>query len=350
MKILFTPKFHWKSFLKFVAIFVVSASLCFLLGRELWRGTYNIWESGILRASRIPKEEVSFIFCDVGQGDATLVMMGGIQILIDGGRSSKLVLSCLHENLPWGDTTLELVIATHPDADHIGGLAAVLKKYEVKQIMTLPFVKDTQVMREFQSAVEAEISVGAELKKPFLGQQIRFTRVRMGLDEEKTAVGKELVLAVASPQVEEVRKTVENLANPETILSDGEYFFLKSFEDKIDYNHLSIAVFLKFGQIDFLNLADVDKEEELALIKQGLLHQVEVLKIGHHGSKTSTSADLLEVTQPETSVISVGKNNAYGHPSPEVIEGLMQFESKILRTDELGEIHIKTDGEKYWQE
>jgi len=105
---------------------------------------------------------------------------------------------------------------------------------------------------------------------------------------------------------------------------------------------------LQIGQIKILLTGDLEVEGELALIESNLLEDIDILKVGHHGAKTSTSDEFLTIVKPETSVISVGKTNSYGHPSLDVINSLMQFGSKVLRTDEIGTIELVSDGEKYW--
>ena len=110
------------------------------------------------------------VFCDVGQGDATLVTMGFTQVLIDGGRSDE-VLSCLEEHIPFWDRTIELVVATHADADHIGGLDSVIEEYDVLQIMSTQFIKDSQVFLDFKQAVSKAQAVRSNLGKVVKGHE-----------------------------------------------------------------------------------------------------------------------------------------------------------------------------------
>jgi len=300
----------------------------------------QIWQSW-------PDEYVHLIFCDVGQGDATLVTMGFTQMLIDGGRGDQ-VLSCLEEHLPFWDRTIELVVATHADADHIGGLDEVIERYDVLQIMSTQFAKDTETFLELKKAVEREISSGAILKKPILGQQMRFSQesyLPHLPTESQLPVVEVLVL---SPQVEQLQQAVENSVKTETTLSDTERVFDQFLAKEDNDNDLSVVLFLQLGRIKVMLMGDLEYKGELALANANLLQNIDILKVGHHGAKTSTGIDFLSLVRPETSIVSVGKNNSYHHPSFEVMNSLMQFGSEMLRTDELGTIEIVSDGEQYW--
>ena len=300
----------------------------------------QIWKSW-------PDEYVHLIFCDVGQGDAILITSGFNQMLVDGGRGEE-VLSWLEEYVPFWDKTIELVVATHADADHIGGLDAVIQQYDVLQVMSTQFMKDTQTFLEFREAVEQEVMAGAVLKKPILGQQMRFTQGQSFSNPIKRYQHLMVVISVLSPQVEQVDLVVENSLKTETNLSDVNSVLGLLATDNFNHNDLSVVLFLQLGQVRVLLTGDLEHEGELALINASLLHEVDILKVGHHGAKTSTSTGFLKLIRPETSIISVGKNNNYGHPSPEVVNTLMQFDSKILRTDQLGTIELVSDGDKYW--
>ena len=294
-----------------------------------------------------PDEYVHLVFCDVGQGDATLITVGFTQMLIDGGRNDG-VLSCLEEHLPFWDRTIELVVATHADADHIGGLDAVIEQYDVLQIMSTRFTKDTQTFSEFKEAAELEMLSGAVLEKPILGQQMRFTQEHYLYNSIKRYQTPAITFSVLSPQVEQLQLAVENSVKTETNISDSAAAFDLKLAKSFNYNDLSVVLFLQLGQVKVLLMGDLEREGELALINANLLQDVDILKAGHHGAKTSTGIDFLELVRPETSVVSVGANNSYEHPSLEVMNALIQFDSEVLRTDKLGTIEIISDGENYW--
>ncbi|MBU2543056.1 MBL fold metallo-hydrolase [Patescibacteria group bacterium] len=300
----------------------------------------QIWQSW-------PDEYVHLIFCDVGQGDAILITSGYNQLLIDGGRGTQ-VLPCLEEHLPFWDRSIEVMVITHADEDHIGGLDEVLANYHVSQIITTKFDKDSDSFNSLKQAIEIELNQGAELIKPILGQQIRFSQDQTPQKWSKQHLRPAVTFIVLSPRVSQEENNVENLVTSESSLSAVERFFSSKLAAGQNYNDLSIVLFLQVGSVRALLVGDLEVQGELALLESYLLQSADILKVGHHGSKTSTSDKFLEVIRPETSIISVGKANSYGHPSPEVIDRLMQFDSRILRTDEKEIIELVSDGEKYW--
>lgn len=301
-----------------------------------------------------PDRLVHLVVCDVGQGDAILLTTGFTQVLIDGGRGEQ-VLTCLEEKMPFWDRTLELMVLTHADGDHYGGLVPVLGQYRVAQIMAAPFDKETAGFAEFKQAVEVELGQGAVLKKPILGAQMRFSQDgSVGkwykLDQKWWGWRRRppVEITTLSPRVEAPAAVVENLVKPKDTLSDVKQFFSYSLPAGAIHNNQSLVWLIKIGRVTALLTGDLEVKGELALIEQNLLKSVDILKVGHHGSKTSTSQQFLEAVQPETSLISVGQNNSYGHPSPEVLNRLIQFGGKILRTDQQGTIELVSDGQKYW--
>lgn len=302
-----------------------------------------------------PDDLVHVVFCDVGQGDAILIKSGTQQILIDGGRGTE-VLRCLDDHIPFWDRTLELMIATHADADHIGGLDDVLENYDVREFISNRYYKDSEVFRDVKNAATNEIqTVEMVLKEPILGQQIVFPRVET---VKKSYFGQNSVksensaspmnLEIISPLVVSVTGEAQKVEKTEGVLSDIEAFFGAELPEGDDYNNLSVGAFLNVGEVSFLLTGDIEVEGEVALLEANLLHDIDVLKVGHHGSKTSTSDEFLQVVRPEISIISAGKYNDFGHPSLEVMNRLMQYESEILSTIEWGDIEIETDGINYW--
>ena len=135
----------------------------------------------------------------------------------------------------------------------------------------------------------------------------------------------------------------------ETYLWDQKGCFLSQYEsDKLGKNNLSIGVKMSIGGVVFLFMGDLEGEAEMALGKFQLLHRVDVLKVGHHGSKSSTTNPFIEVIRPEISVVSVGKNNAYNHPSPQVLQRLEDIGSTVLRTDTLGTVEFLVQDDVIW--
>ncbi|PIY79985.1 MAG: hypothetical protein COY80_05255 [Candidatus Pacebacteria bacterium CG_4_10_14_0_8_um_filter_42_14] len=261
------------------------------------------------------------IFCDVGQGDTILISYHLSQILIDAGRGEQ-VLSCLWQYLPAGDRELELVVATHPDADHIGGMPFVFDQFGVKQLLLPPVRKETADFIALEEAVSRENELQSP---PFVAE----TGIEL-------AVGGEVRMRVLAPSKPKT---------PEAILSDfSEYISLNDG----GANDWSIVLYLSFQQFSALFTGDLEAKGELALLSAGLLSDVDLLKVAHHGSKSSTTDDFLRVIRPEISVVSVGENNTYGHPAPQTMDLLQEMGSLILRTDVLGSVHIVSDGKNYW--
>ena len=271
-------------------------------------------------------QETRLIFCDVGQGDAILVSRGSQQMLVDTGRGSK-VLKCLEEKMPFWDKNLEMLILTHPDADHIGGFTAVSRFYSISAIMYLPLKPDTRIAQDVLEEISRISALGAKILIPY--DHLLFTI-------EGFFVG-EVINPYFPPRLE--KRCFSNIA--ETQLWDKQGCFLPINEvNKISKNDLSIAVKMELDGVSVFLSGDLEREAELALVSRSALHRVDVLKVGHHGAKTSTTRDILEVLQPEIAVISVGKNNTYSHPSPLVLQQLEDIGSQIYRTDTQGTVEF----------
>lgn len=252
----------------------------------------------------LPDNQLHLVFCDVGQGDAILIYRGSTQILVDGGPNQK-VLNCLANHLPFWDREIEMVVATHPEADHISGLVDVIERYKVKHFVINSVGKDTAVFQEFQAAV---LNEETNAYFPKVGDRINLGSLR---------------LSVLWPQSQ------EKVLGATTV-------------DR-ETNETSIVLKLSFGEFDALLTGDIGIKTENQLD----LSDIEVLKVAHHGSKYSTREEFLKKIQPELAVISVGKN-PWGHPTEEVIEKLSNLEIEILRTDENGEVEVISDG-KSWR-
>jgi len=263
-----------------------------------------------------PDNQVHLVFCDVGQGDATLISYKSIQILIDGGPNDK-VLDCLSHNVPFTDRTIEMVVLTHPNADHYNGLISVIKRYDILQFVINSLAEDSISFWEFRQAVLAE---GAPIYSPQAGDELKIDPLKLTVLWPESKLGDELVW------------------NPKS--SQSSVLGAAGFSG--DLNDTSITLELKFGNFKALFPGDLSSLSELNLA----LEDIDILKVAHHGSKSSTSADFLTATKPELAVISVGKNS-YGHPTRELLERLGDYDTKILRTDEKGEIKITSDGQSW---
>lgn len=255
----------------------------------------------IIYFRQLPDGKLHLIFCDVGQGDAILAITpAGDQILIDGGPDNS-VLSCLGKNLPFYDRNLELVVLTHPQADHLTGLVSVFKNYQVGKVLKTAAVNNTAEFEAFNQALTAE---KAQVSEAIAGLKIGF--------------GEKIQARIIWPPV---------LSGPIS-----------------DLNETSIVLQLVFGNFCALLTGDATNDVWFKLITQGALKHCFLLKVPHHGSKNATNEQFLTSVSPAMAVISSGKNNRYGHPHDGVIKLLSQKGVKVLRTDLNGAIEIVTDG------
>lgn len=251
---------------------------------------------GIIQKRKNPKLEVTFL--DVGQGDAILISRGDNQILIDGGPSGQKILEKLGENIPFWDRKIEMVMATHPDADHIAGLVDVMEKYEVQTVVDNGVSSDSQVYQKFKSTIG----------------QYGINEVE-GKENMKIKIGSEAEMEIMAPDGN------QNKNNPK------------------DTNATSIVSRLNYGVNNFLFTGDMSYDNEAALAESGKNLESNYLKVSHHGSKYATSQLFLDKVQPKVAIISVGNGNRYGHPSPDVMERLKENGIEIHRTDQEGDIY-----------
>jgi len=249
--------------------------------------------SGILKVS----------FLDIGQGDAIFIEApNGNQVLIDGG-SNRAVLKELGKVMPFYDRTIDVVIATHPDKDHIGGLVEVLKNYRTDMVM--------------ESGVSSDTGVYQELEKTIADKKLPRILARRGMSLN---LGDGVRLNILFPD------------------RDTEGW---------ETNTASIVAKLVYGNNSFLLTGDspIAIENYLSMI-DGQNLKSDVLKAGHHGSRTSTSESFASLVSPQYAVISAGKNNQYGHPHKEVLDILEKIKAVILKTYENGTISFSSDGER----
>lgn len=246
-----------------------------------------------------------FMF-DVGQGDSFFIeTKSGKQMLIDGGKDAT-VLSELSRAIPWWDKSIDIVLATHPDMDHIGGLDDVLKRYKVDLFVTSEVGGETDEYKSLMALVNKE-------KIPAY-----FVRAGMKFD-----------------------------------FSDTEYFeVLFPDRDVKDWETNTGSVVGKFvsGERSILFTGDSPAPIEQYLAKSiPAKLNVDILKLGHHGSRTSTTSAYLKATTPSLALISAGKNNSYGHPHKEVLDLLKQFNTPYLSTQTEGTVLLETDGVKWYR-
>ena len=245
-------------------------------------------------------------FLDVGQGDAIHIETpDGFEMLIDGGATTQ-VLRQLASGRQFFDRQIDVVLATHPDTDHIGGLVDVLKRYQVATVVQSKVKNDTPATQAFTQAVANE--------------QSEVVYVQRG---DVIALGASTTVRVLSPAGD---------------VSDWQS------------NTASIVVQVQYGDIEFLLTGDAPTGiEEYIASYYGEQLESEVLKLGHHGSNTSTSKTFLAIVQPQYAIVSAGVDNRYGHPHSKVVERTAQQGARLLNTAQYGTITFATDGQSVWQ-
>jgi len=259
-------------------------------------------------AATMPDDNLHISFLNVGQGDAILIRKGNQQVLVDGGPNPQMISLELGREMPFWDRTIDLVVLTHPSADHVTGLVEVLNRYQVQQVLYPDLDFKSDIFDEWLRLLE-EKDINCTLAQA--GQQIDLGKI---------------AIQVLNPQVP----------------------LLTGTESDIDNN--GVVLHTSLGNVSFLLTADTMWEAELELITRRANLTSTVLKVGHHGSNTSTTPEFLAVVNPRLAVISVGEGNPYGHPTPEVMARLKERigSENTYRTDELGTIEFITDGERLW--
>lgn len=272
----------------------------------LFFANFFIW-SALLAEER--GGELKMAFLDIGQGDAIYIEApNGNQILIDGGPGKNL-LSRLGELMPAYDRSIDLLIVSNPDKDHIAGFIEVLKSFDVAMVMEPGTKPETTVYKEFEKAVETE---GAQKIISKRGQIVSIDKTR----------GVYFVIFFPDQDVAEWKT------------NDG-----------------SIIGKLVYGNTCVIFTGDApERMENYVVAFDGSALHCQVLKVGHHGSRTSSGVSFVGTVAPDYAVISSGQDNSYGHPHQETLDTLNRFGAKILRTDILGTIIFTSDGQSFQRE
>ncbi|WP_049694050.1 MBL fold metallo-hydrolase [Planococcus versutus] len=244
------------------------------------------------------EDEMRVHYIDVGQGDATLLEVDGFSILIDAGNwKSKEVVDYLKEQ---NIKDIDIVVGTHPDADHIGQLAQVIGEFEVGEAW---MSGNSSSSATFTNALQAIEASGTEYVEPRTGD------------------------------VYDVGPLEIKVLHPKEITGDA--------------NEESVSLKITYGDIDFIFTGDAGVKEEQEMIDTGIDLDAEILHLGHHGSNTSTSSAFLHAVTPEVAIYSAGIDNSYGHPHAEVIATVENTGAEIYGTDVNGTIIVETDGAVY---
>lgn len=248
--------------------------------------------------------KLKVIFFDIGQGDSALIRTpNGDNILIDGGPSSRVVQK-LGEYLPFFDKDIELMILTHPHADHVTGLVEVLKRYDIKKVLTTDLENPTAFFEEWKKYIKEE---GAEVELADIEDKFVFGDVQFN---------------VLWPRYE--HQEYDGVEDFSEFLNDG-----------------SVVNELVYGAHKFLFTGDItaDTEKEISKFLEDFNQDegTQVLKVPHHGSKYSSCEEFVGILNPDVAVVSVGKNN-YGLPSLRIIRRIERFAKQVFRTDEDGDV------------
>ncbi|MBI5449343.1 MBL fold metallo-hydrolase [Candidatus Gottesmanbacteria bacterium] len=277
----------------------------FFITTFVWYVIYREDRHGILTVA----------FLDVGQGDAIYIEApNGNQILLDGGPDGK-VIQALDKVMPFYDRSIDILALSHPHLDHFGGFLDILPRYFVGAVLSSGTLGDTQEYKTFN-----KIGLPGQGGSYLAGRQATsgikqiIARIGMVID-----MGRGVTISVLLPTHD-----VTNVKPHDGVM----------------------VLRLNYGKTSILLTGDMEKNlEDYLITLEGERLQSDVLKVGHHGSKTSSSEELLGFVSPEYAIISVGAKNMYGHPAEEVLGRLASFEIKTLRTDQNGTIILKSDGE-----
>jgi len=249
--------------------------------------------------------QLKIYFLDVGQGDSEYIKMpDGSDILIDGGPDDK-VLSELGKVMSFGDHKIDLVVLTHPHADHITGLVDVISRYDIGEVWESGAEYPSTIYNAFKSEIKNK---NIKDKFPVAG-------------EEKDLNNSKILFKVLYPLSSEKNKTIDNL------------------------NNASLVTELDFNKFTTLFTGDLEKTVQPQIYNE--LRAVTVLKVAHHGSTNGTDGNLLQILRPAIAVIEVGEKNNYGHPAPSIISLLKSYAVQIYRTDQNGTVEIVSDGNGY---
>ena len=246
-------------------------------------------------------------FLDVGQGDSILIQSpDGHKALVDGGANATAALRGLGQELSFFDRTIDLVVSTHPDADHIGGLSSVLKRYKVLSVLETTNGKDTPATEAFATAIK---DTNVPVTFADVGQVI--------------TLGNEVRLRVLSPAGDETNW---------------------------ESNMASIVIRVEYGSTSVMLTGDAPIEIEDYLVDTYLQYlKSNILKLGHHGSKTSSSEKWLDAVHPEYAVVSAGIGNKYGHPHQSVMQAVFARNIQSSHTGTDGTVTFYLDGHTVWR-
>jgi competence protein ComEC len=280
-----------------------------MLSRSSWRFLLSLLLLTVLTVwsalTFVGDDRLHVYFFDVGQGDSILIKSGNFEMLIDGGPDQRVV-NWLGRTLPPWDRTIEVVVLTHPHADHVTGLVDVLERYEVGEVWGTGAVHTSQVYLNFLNLIKEK--------------HLSFRVVQPG-EEYHLPVG---TVTVLYPLKSFVGVRITNL------------------------NESSIVAKLTQGNFSLLLTGDIEEKGQQELVDLRLDMQTAILKVPHHGSDGADLTNFITSIQPKLAIISAGAKNRYGHPHPETLAHYQALDIPILRTDSDGTILLATDGTHVW--
>jgi len=249
--------------------------------------------------NNLASNKLTVNYIDVGQGDSIFIQTpSGKTMLIDAGvpEMGNKVVNYIKSQ---GINKIDIIIATHPHSDHIGGIPAVIKNFEIGKVYAPKVTHTTKTYENFLNAVK--------------DKGLKITSAKAGMDLD---LGEGVTAKVLAPN-----------------------------KDKYDnLNNYSVVVKITYKDTSFLFTGDAEKESEQEMLNKGYDLKADVLKIGHHGSSSSTTSAFLQAVSPKYAVISCGQGNSYGHPHKEIIEKLKSLNITVYRTDQQGTIIAVSDG------
>lgn len=272
-----------------------SIFLIILLCIFTYAGCKNVKPASIVPPS---KDKLLVHFIDVGQGDSILIQANNKNLLIDAGPKNKDVTSYLKK---CGIKTLDYVIATHPHEDHIGGMSSVIDSFNIGSFYAPKKIANSNSFKNMVVALNKK--------------KLQIAPAKAG---EKLDIAKNIICTIIAPNNNSYKEV----------------------------NNYSAILKLTYGNTSFLFTGDAEALSEEEILKKGFNIKADVLKIGHHGSNSSTSANFLNEVNPKVAIISCGKGNDYGHPHKETLSKLKNNNTMLYRTDLDGTIILESNGNK----
>ncbi len=278
-----------------------------------------------------PTQEPVLVMCDVGQGDSMLITQGFSQLVVDTGNEPDKLMQCLSQHMPFWDRHLEFVVLTHPEIDHMGAFAEIMQGYAVINLLVSPIGNDSQ---EFKYVYQTISKSSIKIITAQQGQVMQLGAARISV-------------LWPPPQADSIwhknytyeYQNISSVADEQKTLLDAE-----------NPNESSVVLGIDLKGVHLLLTGDISAEVELALVDQGLIEDIDMLKVAHHGSKTSSEDLFLDTAKPELALISVGRRNRYGHPHSAVTSRLTELNIPYMRTDTQGSIQIMLEEDQMLSE